>query len=129
MTTLARSSDLACALPHVWVYHMGNQMVRIIAKGGVWRSFTISGHTAVLTTHYLSQTMHVPCTNLFRHYKIRSRPLTPDSISNICSRMMALAGIPSHYKVHAIRGAAATQLLANGLEPRIVQMRGGWLST
>jgi integrase len=59
----------------------------------------------------------------------RDKPITNDTVRNICGTVMKEAGIPKKFGPHSLRMAAATKLLDSGMSVEDVMRIGDWTST
>eukprot|EP01012_Entosiphon_sulcatum_P005981 TRINITY_DN1278_c0_g1_i13.p1 TRINITY_DN1278_c0_g1~~TRINITY_DN1278_c0_g1_i13.p1 ORF type:complete len:394 (-),score=24.60 TRINITY_DN1278_c0_g1_i13:219-1400(-) len=126
LTTMARSGDLAEALPTIF-QHNGFHFVRLFAKQSRCRLFRVSG----ITLHALREYRRHRQPHAMRFFVglHNNRPLGSQTIANLTKRFLSDCGVDTTlFKSHSLRGAAATSLLAAGLPSEVVQQRGGWIS-
>jgi integrase len=53
-------------------------------------------------------------------------PIHPSNVNREFKKLLALAGLPTHHRVHNLRHSTATYLLAAGVNQRIVMQMMGW---
>ena len=78
---------------------------------------------------YLENQLDNPNTTLLWFLNSPAKCMGSERIAKRVKETMTQLGIPKEaFKAHSLRGATATHLKMNGMEPQWVQSRGGWQS-
>eukprot|EP01012_Entosiphon_sulcatum_P026214 TRINITY_DN3161_c0_g1_i10.p1 TRINITY_DN3161_c0_g1~~TRINITY_DN3161_c0_g1_i10.p1 ORF type:complete len:661 (-),score=36.00 TRINITY_DN3161_c0_g1_i10:153-2135(-) len=126
LTTMARSADIATALPYIEERATGFY-IKFRDKSNTFRVLRVAGNTLAAISKYIKAAG--PGDRLF-HSLNGGNGLSADRISNLVKDAMQKAGIPTDlYKPHAIRGMAVSQAIHHGVPERLVQQRAGWRTT
>ena len=127
--TLARSGDLA-NIPAAIFCQQDMYFIRLLDKTGKERLLSISGRSLTLAALYLAQVSSTPCLFLLRHLGDPSQGLSAERIAKETLSCMRRCGVDTElFKAHALRGAAATAMLAAGVPQDVTRQRGGWSDT
>ncbi len=101
--------------------------IAVIGKGSKVRTVYFSERAISALRNYLESRRHVIDEALFINYKPGiektgiSRRLTVKSIEDIVKKYVKIAGLPVMATPHTLRHSFATDLLANGVDLRLVQ--------
>jgi hypothetical protein len=128
LSTLMRSGDVAACLPTLYE-HGGQIYVRTVVKGGIGRSFSLTGATLIAIARWCVLTKLLPTRTLFTGLVDKCLSLGSERIAKLSLGVMAACGLePKMFKSHALRGAAACAALLRGTPEVLVRHRGGWSS-
>ena len=66
---------------------------------------------------------------MIRYSNDHSQGLGSERIAKLVVEYMSSVGVDTKtFKAHSLRGAAASTAIASGMDPKVVQHRGGWCS-
>ncbi len=128
LTTLMRSVDVSNI---VWglFEHRNRFFIHTTNKTGTLATFSVEGATLQSLLVYLEKHLDHPNTTLIRYLNSPAKCMGSERIAKRVKETMTRLGIPTDaFKSHSLRGATATHLMLNGMQPQWVQSRGGWQS-
>jgi hypothetical protein len=114
----------------VWgLFEHRNRFYIHTTKNGTLATFSVEGQTLQSLLVYLEKHLDYPNTTLIRYLNSPAKCMGSERIAKRVKETMTQLGIPTEaFKAHSLRGATATHLMLNGMEPQWVQSRGGWQS-
>ena len=109
--------------------HRNRFYIHTTNKNGTLATFSVEGQTLQSLLVYLEKHLDYPNTTLIRYLNSPAKCMGSERIAKRVKETMTQLGIPTEaFKAHSLRGATATHLMLNGMEPQWVQSRGGWQS-
>jgi len=103
--------------------------VRFLDKVGKWRNQSVTGRALLFFAEYRKRVCSHPCIFSLKQVIYARAPFGPEYIAKVAMKAMPEAGLETaEWKAHFLLGAAATNIIANGVSAVVVQARaGGWL--